>query len=104
MDIINHNSKLNKIKIKNKCLCILKYFLIHSYDSELIFLTQTLNILKMKYPKYVNFIEQNIEIMFTNSTERIDGISSKIENLVNSIDKHNYYELYEDIITTLNVL
>lgn len=104
MDIINHNSKLNKIKIKNKCFYILKYYLIHSYDSELIFLTQTLNILKIKYPKYVTFIEQNIEIIFTNSTERIDGISSKIENLVDCINKHNYYELYEDIITTLNIL
>jgi hypothetical protein len=104
MDSLNLNAKLNHIKIKNKCVHTLKYYLIHSYDSEIIFLLQTLKILKLKYPQHSNFIEQNIEIIFTNLTERIDGISSKIENLVDCINKHNYYELYEDIITTLYVL
>jgi len=56
MDVLSLNSKLNQIKIKNKCVYILKYYLIHSYDSEIIFLLQTLKILKIKYPQYSNFI------------------------------------------------
>ena len=32
------NSKLEKIKSKNKCVYILKYYLIHAYDCELVFL------------------------------------------------------------------
>lgn len=103
MEGLNFNSKLNKIKIKNKCLYILKYYLIHSYDSELIFLIQTLEILKIKYKKYEDFIERNIKILFTNSDERRDRITSKIRYLVDSINDNNYYDLYEDIINTLNV-
>lgn len=102
MDTSNFNLKLNKIKIKNKCVCILKYYLIHSYDSELIFLIQTLGILKMKYPKYAIFIERNIENLFINLDERRSGMGSKMQLLVNAINMNNFYELYEDIIETLN--
>jgi hypothetical protein len=101
MDLLNFNTKLNHIKIKNKCVYILKYYLIHSYDSELFFLLQTLNILKMKYPQYSIFIEKNIENVFTNSEERFDEINLKILNIVNSINLNNFYNLYEDIIYTL---
>ena len=101
MDILNFNTKLNHIKIKNKCVYILKYYLIHSYDSEIIFLLQTLKILKIKYPQHLNFIEQDIENIFINFDNRLDGISSKIENIVNSINLNNFYNLYEDIIFTL---
>jgi hypothetical protein len=101
MDTLNLNSKLNHIKIKNKCVYILKYYLIHSYDSEIIFLLQTLKILKIKYPQYLNFIEQDIENIFINFDNRLDGISSKIKNIVNSINLNNFYNLYEDIIFTL---
>jgi hypothetical protein len=102
MDLLNLNAKLNHIKIKNKCVYTLKYYLIHSYDSEIIFLLQTLKILKLKYPQHSNFIEQNIENIFIDSDNRLDGISSKIENIVNSINSNNFYNLYEDIIHTLD--
>jgi hypothetical protein len=101
MDLLNFNTKLNQIKIKNKCVYILKYYLIHSYDSEIIFLLETLKILKLKYPQYLNFIEQEIENIFINYDNRLDGISSKIQNIINSINSNNFYNLYEDIIYTL---
>lgn len=101
MDVLNFNTKLNHIKIKNKCVYILKYYLIHAYDSEIIFLLQTFKILKLKYPQYSNFIEQDIENIFINSDNRTDGISYKIQNIVNSINSNNFYNLYEDIICTL---
>lgn len=103
MDLVNYDSKLKRIKIKNKCVHILKYYLIHSYNSELVFLINTLGVLKMKYPKYLNFIEENIEIIFTNLDDRRDNISSKIQNIVNCINVNNYYDLYEDIIYTLDI-
>lgn len=68
---------------------------------EIIFLLQTLKILKIKYPQYLNFIEKDIENVFINFDNRLDGISSKIENIVNSINLNNFYNLYEDIIFTL---
>jgi hypothetical protein len=101
MDLLNFNTKLNQIKIKNKCVYILKYYLIHSYNSEIIFLLETLKILKLKYPQYLNFIEQEIENIFINYDNRLDGISSKIQNIINSINSNNFYNLYEDIIYTL---
>jgi hypothetical protein len=101
MDLLNFNTKLNQIKIKNKCVYILKYYLIHAYDSENLFLLQTLQILKLKYPNYSNFIEQDIENIFINSDNRLDSISSKIQNIINSINSNNFYNLYEDIICTL---
>ena len=94
--------KLNKIKIKNKCVNILKYYLIHSYDSELLFLFKTLEILKMKYPSYVLFVD-NIYNLFNSSGQYRDGISEKIKLLVNYININNCYDLYEDIINTLEV-
>jgi hypothetical protein len=100
-DVLNFDAKLNHIKIKNKCVYILKYYLIHSYDSEIIFLLQTLKILKMKYPQYANFIEKNIENIFINLDDRLDGISSKIQDIINSINLNNFYNLYGDIISTL---
>lgn len=94
-DVLNFDDKLNHIKIKNKCVYILKYYLIHSYDSEIIFLLQTLKILKIKYIQHANFIEKNI---FINLDDRLDGISSKIQDIINL---NNFYNLYEDIISTL---
>jgi|694.fasta_scaffold06704_18 hypothetical protein len=101
MDLLNFNTKLNQIKIKNKCVYILKYYLIHAYDCELLFLLKTLGILKMKYRKYENFIDQNIQRMFTTSDGRHSELNLKITNIINSINLHDYYDLYEDIIYTL---
>jgi hypothetical protein len=101
MDLLNFNTKLNQIKIKNKCVYILKYYLIHAYDCELLFLLKTLGILKMKYRKYENFIDQNIQRMFTTSDARHSELNLKITNIINSINLHDYYDLYEDIIYTL---
>lgn len=101
MDLsLKFDNKLNNIKIKNKCVYVLKYYLIHSYDCELVFLLQTLGILRMKYPNYNNFIETNIQNVLA-PDERRSEINSKIQLLVNSINSHNYYDLYQDIISTL---
>jgi hypothetical protein len=94
------NSKLEKIKSKNKCVYILKYYLIHAYDCELVFLLSTLGVLKMKYPSYIDFIEKDIQNIFTIG-DRYQDINIKIQQLVNSINSHSYYDLYNDIIFTL---
>ena len=94
------DNKLNKIKMKNKCVYILKYYLIHAYDCELVFLLQTLGILKIKYPAYSQFIDQNIQTIFITG-ERHSEISSKIQQIVNSINANNYHDLYHDIVSTL---
>jgi hypothetical protein len=66
-------------------------------------LLKTLGILKMKYRKYENFINQNIQNVFTTSEDRHVDLNLKIKNFVNSISLHDYYDLYEDIISTLEI-
>lgn len=101
MDLLNVNDKLNKIKIKNKCSYVLKYYLIHSYDCELVHLFQTLGLLQMKYPQYGRFID-TIRNVFVNLESRHDGIKVKVDIIVNNINVKDYYDLYEDIIDTLH--
>lgn len=93
-------TRLEKIKLKNKCVYILKYYLIHAYDCELVFLFNTLGVLQMKYPKYNKFIEKDVQNIFTVGERHVD-INIKIQQLVNSINTHSYYDLYNDIIMTL---
>jgi hypothetical protein len=100
MDVLNFNIKLNQVKIKNKCTSILKYFLIHAYACELVFLLQTFGLLKMKYRHYENFIEKIQNIIA--SEERHNDINGKIQIIVNLIYSCDYYDLYEDIISALD--
>lgn len=96
-NILQKCSKLKEIKYKFRCFNVLKYFLIHSYPSELSFLYATFDILKSKYPECLTFIS-SIEIIFTSiGVDR----SQKINSLVEIITMNNYYELYEDLYKTL---
>ena len=92
----NYDAKLCEIKIKYKCLNILKYFSIHSYQPELVFLKKTFDVLRRKYDRYDIFIHKLTEII-----ESTHANSSKINNLIELIESHNYYDLYNDIINTL---
>jgi len=108
-DIIKINQELNNISTNFKLFNLLKYFMIHSYDSELIYLNRTLTLLKNLYNKegklsYTIFIDDLKNIFFP-SENNFDNIPTnrKINMLVELINSNKHYELYDKIINTLQI-
>lgn len=102
---LKFNQELNNISLNFKLFNLLKYFLIHSYDSELSYLNKTLAVLKNYYYKegkfhYTTFIDELRNIIF--STNDV-STSRKINMLVELINSNNHYELYDKITTTLKI-